>query len=83
MYFLLFGTAIVYDIIIVLWFEAMAAKRIILAAFFAPMMVLIANFEAKSFVFDNYALIPLCLGTFLGTIIGAKLGTRISRWLTS
>lgn len=75
-YVLLLITAILYDIIVVLWFRAMASKQIILSALYAPVMVLIANFETKMFVLDNLALIPLCLGTSVGTIVGIKLGRK-------
>ena len=76
LYVLLFITAILYDIIVVLWYRALADKRTIVAATYGPMMVLIANFETKMFVLDNYALIPLCLGTSVGIIIGIKLGRK-------
>ena len=74
LYTLLFTTAILYDVIVVLWFRAMAEKRTIIAALYGPMMVLIANFETKMFVLDNLALIPLCLGTSVGIMLGARLG---------
>lgn len=77
LYLLLFGTAIIYDILVVLWYRAMQVEAIIKASLYAPLMVLIANFEAKSFVYDNYSLIPLCLGTSIGTVIGWKIGKYI------
>ena len=79
LYLLLFGTAILYDIIVVMWYKAMQSEAIVLASCYAPLMVLIANFEARAFVFDTLALVPLCLGTFIGTFVGFKVGKYIER----
>jgi len=75
---ILFCTYLVFDILYVLYIQAVNEYKALKASFLGVFMYLLTAYGTIEYISNFVNVIPIILGSFIGTFVTLKLGKRSS-----